>query len=51
MVTTITGTGSQGVDKEGGKSGTEQEISSPWDVEVASAPGIKSPPLFSTYFR
>jgi len=39
-VTTITGTGHQGEDKEGGKSGIEQEISSPWDVEIAAAPGI-----------
>merc|ERR1719383_1066852 len=31
-VDTIGGTGVQGVDKEGGKQGTEQEISSPWDV-------------------
>ncbi len=31
-VSTIGGTGKQGQDKEGGKLGTEQEISSPWDV-------------------
>ena len=39
LVTTITGTGNQGDDKEGGKCGTDQEVSSPWDVEVAFAPG------------
>lgn len=33
------GTGKQGVDKEGGKEGTQQEIASPWDVVVAAAPG------------
>ena len=32
LVSTVTGTGVQGDDKEGGKKGTEQEISSPWDV-------------------
>ena len=31
-VSTIGGTGKQGQDKEGGKLGTEQEISSPWDL-------------------
>lgn len=33
-VTTVAGTGSQGNDRVGGKIGTEQEISSPWDVTV-----------------
>ncbi|XP_017886352.1 NHL repeat-containing protein 2 isoform X2 [Ceratina calcarata] len=33
-VTTITGTGVQGHDYVGGKVGTEQAISSPWDVAV-----------------
>jgi len=32
IVSTIGGTGKQGQDKEGGKLGTEQEISSPWDL-------------------
>ena len=31
-VSTVGGTGVQGDDKEGGKTGLEQEISSPWDV-------------------
>lgn len=31
-VTTIAGTGVQGNDRVGGKIGTEQEISSPWDI-------------------
>ncbi|XP_023336064.1 NHL repeat-containing protein 2 isoform X2 [Eurytemora carolleeae] len=31
-VSTVGGTGVQGVDKEGGKTGLEQEISSPWDI-------------------
>lgn len=34
VVETISGTGKQGNDKIGGKIGTEQEISSPWDVVV-----------------
>lgn len=34
VVETITGTGKQGNDKVGGKIGTEQEISSPWDIVV-----------------
>lgn len=38
-VSTITGTGIQGNDKEGGKIGIEQEISSPWDVVVYAPPG------------
>lgn len=42
------GTGKQGVDKEGGKEGTEQEIASPWDVVVTSSPGM-SRDLFSRY--
>jgi len=32
MVSTIAGTGHQGTDTEGGKLGTCQELSSPWDV-------------------
>lgn len=31
-VSTVGGTGKQGQDKEGGKTGIEQEISSPWDI-------------------
>ena len=31
-MSTVGGTGVQGVDKEGGKTGLEQEISSPWDI-------------------
>lgn len=32
QVLTVGGTGSQGTDKEGGKLGIHQEISSPWDI-------------------
>ena len=39
LVTTIAGTGIQGNDKEGGKNGTEQTISSPWDVVLGPPPG------------
>ncbi|PFX24189.1 NHL repeat-containing protein 2 [Stylophora pistillata] len=38
-VTTITGNGKQGSDKEGGKSGISQSISSPWDVVIGPPPG------------
>ena len=31
-MSTIGGTGKQGQDKEGGKPGMDQEISSPWDI-------------------
>ena len=31
-VSTVAGTGVQGSDKEGGKKGLQQEISSPWDL-------------------
>lgn len=34
LVSTVAGTGVQGVDRIGGKIGVEQEISSPWDVIV-----------------
>ena len=34
MVSTLCGTGRLGVDREGGGSYTEQEISSPWDLEI-----------------
>ncbi|XP_065650186.1 NHL repeat-containing protein 2 [Hydra vulgaris] len=36
---TIVGNGKQGKDKDGGKLGIEQEISSPWDVVVGASPG------------
>ena len=39
-VTTIVGTGVQGQDKEGGKLGTEQPISSPWDLILGSSLGM-----------
>ena len=38
-VTTLVGTGKQGSDKEGGHLGTQQEISSPWDIALGSSPG------------
>ena len=38
-VTTIAGNGIQGSDKEGGKIGPLQSISSPWDVTVGPPPG------------
>ena len=31
-MTTVGGTGVQGIDKEGGKKACRQEISSPWDL-------------------
>lgn len=34
MVTTIAGTGVQGHDYVGGKNGTDQALSSPWDVAI-----------------
>lgn len=34
FVSTVAGTGSQGNDRLGGRIGTEQEISSPWDVAI-----------------
>ncbi|XP_063433983.1 NHL repeat-containing protein 2-like [Mytilus trossulus] len=37
-VRTLAGTGVQGQDKEGGKSGTNQELSSPWDVVLGNSP-------------
>ncbi|KAL3863542.1 hypothetical protein ACJMK2_005293 [Sinanodonta woodiana] len=37
-VSTLVGTGRQGQDKEGGKTGTLQEISSPWDLALGGAP-------------
>lgn len=38
-MSTLAGTGSQGTDKVGGKVGTAQEISSPWDVALGKSPG------------
>lgn len=38
VVSTITGTGIQGKDKEGGEMGIKQEISSPWDIEKGKSP-------------
>ena len=40
QVTTVAGDGKQGSDKEGGKIGTLQSISSPWDVAVGPPPGL-----------
>ncbi|OCT71267.1 NHL repeat-containing protein 2 [Xenopus laevis] len=41
-VSTVAGTGSQGMDKEGGARGEQQPISSPWDVTFG-APGGSEP--------
>lgn len=41
-VTTLSGTGKQGVDHEGGKLAREQEISSPWDVILGTTPDGQS---------
>ena len=38
-MTTIVGTGKQGNDKEGGLCGTQQELSSPWDIVLGCSPG------------
>ncbi len=38
-MSTIAGTGKQGADKEGGKKGEAQDISSPWDITVGAFPG------------
>ena len=38
-MTTIAGTGFQGNDKEGGKLGKRQAISSPWDLALGKTPG------------
>ena len=40
QVTSIAGNGTQGSDKEGGKIGTLQSISSPWDLTVGPPPGL-----------
>lgn len=39
-VVTVAGTGKQGQDFEGGQSGLDQPISSPWDVIVGGSPRI-----------
>ena len=39
QVITIAGTGVQGDDKQGGKPGTQQALSSPWDVGTGVSPG------------
>lgn len=39
-VVTVAGTGVQGSDLEGGSVGTEQHISSPWDVVVGGSPRL-----------
>ena len=38
-VSTILGSGVQGNDKEGGRKGEEQEISSPWDLAIGDSVG------------
>ncbi|CAH1785142.1 unnamed protein product [Owenia fusiformis] len=38
-VETVAGTSIQGKDKEGGKTGVEQPISSPWDLTIGKSPG------------
>ncbi|KAK0136755.1 NHL repeat-containing protein 2 [Merluccius polli] len=40
-VTTLAGDGTQGTDKEGGAMGPQQPISSPWDVCIGTAGGVK----------
>ncbi|KAJ3607524.1 hypothetical protein NHX12_024575 [Muraenolepis orangiensis] len=40
-VTTLAGDGTQGTDKEGGAMGPQQPISSPWDVCLGTAGGVK----------
>ena len=44
-VSTIAGTGRQGNDLEGGKQGCAQEMSSPWDIVMGTAPGVDHPTL------
>ncbi|XP_072095676.1 NHL repeat-containing protein 2 [Mobula birostris] len=45
-VTTIAGTGVQGTDQEGGKTGMEQSVSSPWDLAFGSFGDAKDNVLF-----
>ncbi|AWP17732.1 putative NHL repeat-containing protein 2 [Scophthalmus maximus] len=40
-VSTLAGTGAQGTDKEGGTTGPQQPISSPWDVTLGTAGGVE----------
>ena len=44
-VSTITGNGRQGTDKEGGEVGTDQAISSPWDLALGKSPEASHPDL------
>ncbi|XP_043568727.1 NHL repeat-containing protein 2 isoform X1 [Chiloscyllium plagiosum] len=46
MVSTIAGTGVQGTDHEGGKTGVEQSISSPWDLAFGTFDSTKGSLLF-----
>ena len=39
QVTTLAGTGAQGEDKQGGNQGTQQALSTPWDVATGVSPG------------
>ncbi len=39
VVSTLAGTGYQGNDKVGGGVGVDQEISSPWDLDLGKSPG------------
>ncbi|XP_059155942.1 NHL repeat-containing protein 2-like isoform X2 [Physella acuta] len=45
-VTTLSGTGKQGVDHEGGKVAREQEISSPWDVVLGTTQDGLAPVIY-----
>uniref|UniRef100_A0A3Q3X0J4 NHL repeat-containing protein 2 n=1 Tax=Mola mola TaxID=94237 RepID=A0A3Q3X0J4_MOLML len=40
-VSTIAGVGTQGTDKDGGATGPQQPISSPWDVTLGTAGGVE----------
>lgn len=44
-VRTVAGTGIQGTDKEGGKSGVEQPLASPWDLCLAHSPTSDDPDI------
>ncbi len=44
-MTTIAGDGNQGNDKEGGKIGIDQKLSSPWDLELGKSPNALEPDL------
>ena len=46
-VSTLVGTGKQGNDNTGGQCGTEQEISSPWDLTIGDDLGML---LLGLYF-